>query len=68
MIKTRNFMNKIFSFIIGVAAGTALGILLAPASGRDTRKKIIEEADKLIEDALEYKRKMINKAVEETVA
>lgn len=61
-------MNGILSFMVGLAAGTALGVLLAPASGKDTRRKIIEEADKLIEDALEYKRKMVNKAVNETVS
>lgn len=61
-------MNKILSFAIGLAAGTALGILLAPASGKETRKKIMEEADKLLEDALEYKRNMTRKAVEEVVS
>ena len=60
-------MNKLFSFVIGVAAGAALGILLAPASGKETRKKIRDEADKLIEDALEYKRKMLNNVLEEQV-
>lgn len=59
-------MKGILSFVVGLAAGTALGILLAPASGKDTRRKIMEEADRLIEDAMEYKRKMVSKAVNET--
>jgi len=32
---------------IGAAAGAAAGILLAPQSGKDTRKKIKDEADKM---------------------
>lgn len=53
-------MNKILSFVIGVATGTALGILLAPASGKETRRRIREEADKLIDEALEYKKKVMH--------
>lgn len=57
-------MDRILSFVVGVAAGAALGVLLAPASGSETRSKIREEADRLIEDALEYKRKVMSEAGE----
>lgn len=33
--------------LIGAAAGAVAGILLAPRSGKDTRQKLMDEADKL---------------------
>jgi gas vesicle protein len=41
------------SFVIGAAAGFVLGILFAPASGKETRKKIGEEINKQGEKAKE---------------
>ncbi len=41
------------SFIIGAAAGFVLGILFAPAAGKETRKKIGEEMAKTGEKAKE---------------
>jgi gas vesicle protein len=41
------------SFLIGATAGFILGILFAPASGRETRKKIGDEIDKGKEKAKE---------------
>ena len=53
-------MDKVTqSFLLGIATGAALGILLAPASGKDTRQRIKEEADKLIEEAMALKAKQI---------
>ena len=34
------------SFLLGTATGFILGVLFAPASGEETRKKIKEEAEK----------------------
>jgi len=41
------------SFLIGAATGFVLGVLLAPASGKETRKKITEEIGKTGEKAKE---------------
>jgi len=41
------------SFLIGATAGFVLGILFAPASGKETRKKIGEEVSKGTEKAKE---------------
>jgi gas vesicle protein len=41
------------SFLIGAAAGFVAGILLAPASGKETRKKISEEVGKTGDKAKE---------------
>jgi len=41
------------SFLLGTAAGFILGILFAPASGEETRKKIQEGASKTGEKAKE---------------
>jgi len=41
------------SFILGTAAGFVLGILFAPASGKETREKIKSEATKTGERAKE---------------
>jgi gas vesicle protein len=39
------------SFLIGAAAGFVAGILLAPASGKETRKKIQDEVGTPVEKA-----------------
>jgi gas vesicle protein len=41
------------TFVIGAAAGYIAGILFAPASGKETRKKIHEEINKTGEKAKE---------------
>ncbi len=41
------------SFLVGAATGFVLGILFAPASGEETRKKIQEQASKTGETAKE---------------
>ena len=41
------------SFLVGAATGFVLGILFAPASGEETRKKIQEQASKTGEAAKE---------------
>ncbi|MCJ7586488.1 MAG: YtxH domain-containing protein [Candidatus Aminicenantes bacterium] len=50
------------SFLIGAAAGFVLGILFAPASGKDTRKKIKEQAVKTGEKAKENYEKIAREA------
>lgn len=39
--------NTLLSFIIGAAAGVAAGMLLAPYSGTESRKKIVKSANDL---------------------
>jgi gas vesicle protein len=41
------------SFVIGATAGFVLGVLFAPASGKETRQKISEEVGKTGEKAKE---------------
>jgi gas vesicle protein len=50
------------SFLIGAAAGFVAGILLAPASGKETRKKIQDEIDKTGEKAKEGFEKITKEA------
>ncbi len=50
------------SFLIGAAAGFVAGILLAPASGKETRKKIGDEISKGTEKAKEGIEKMAHEA------
>lgn len=45
--------NGLFGFITGVVVGAALGILLAPDTGENTRKNIMDNTAKLKEKAEE---------------
>ncbi len=50
------------SFLVGAAAGFVLGVLFAPASGSDTRKKIGDSAVKTGEKATESYDKIAKEA------
>jgi gas vesicle protein len=50
------------SFLLGTAAGFILGVLFAPASGEDTRKKIQEQAQKSGDKAKESYEKIVKEA------
>jgi gas vesicle protein len=45
-----NDQKVIVGFLCGVAAGALAGILLAPNSGEETRKKIADKASELKDD------------------
>lgn len=49
-------MKTSFIFLLGIGMGTVLGILIAPEAGKITRRKIRDEADKLIDQTLQKKR------------
>jgi gas vesicle protein len=50
------------SFVIGAAAGFILGVLFAPASGKETRQKIKDQAAKTGEKAKEGYEKLSKEA------
>ncbi|MFC5411599.1 YtxH domain-containing protein [Larkinella bovis] len=44
-------MKSNFSgLVVAILTGAALGLLLAPRSGKDTRKKITNDSDKFLKD------------------
>lgn len=45
-----NDQKVIVGFLCGIAAGALAGILLAPSSGEETRKKISDKASDIKED------------------
>lgn len=47
-------MISIFSFLVGGAVGAGLALLLAPQSGRKTRKQIRDIAEDLSDQASDY--------------
>jgi gas vesicle protein len=69
----RNDGFKILSgFFIGAIGGLLTGILIAPESGKDTRKKITDTAGRIkqdlhdfAEETLETTKKSISEAVDE---
>jgi len=50
-------MKTSLIFLLGFGMGTVLGILIAPEAGKITRRKIRDEADKLIDQALQKKQR-----------
>lgn len=51
------------AFIGGAAVGAAVGILLAPEKGSDTRKKILSRAKDLADDVTEAAKEKYNDLV-----
>lgn len=49
-------MKTSLIFLLGIGMGTVLGILIAPEAGKITRRKIRDEADRLIDQAMQKKR------------
>ena len=60
--KGSNFLEVTLSFLVGTATGFVLGILFAPASGEETRKKIQEGAAKTTEKAKDSYEKIAKEA------
>ncbi len=54
MSESNNTGETILAFILGGIMGAALGLLLAPASGDDTREKIADWAKKEKKKGSEY--------------
>lgn len=49
-------MKTSLMFMLGIGMGTVLGILIAPEAGKVTRRKIRDEADRIIDETLQRKR------------
>lgn len=49
-------MKTSLIFLLGIGMGTVLGILIAPEAGKITRRKIRDEADRIIDETLQKKR------------
>ena len=60
--KDSHFVDSLLTFAAGAAAGFILGILFAPASGKETRKKIKDQAVKTGEMAKEGYEKIAKEA------
>jgi len=52
-MKDSHFWDSLLTFVAGAATGFIVGILVAPASGKETRKKIKDQAVKTGEAAKE---------------
>jgi gas vesicle protein len=60
--KDSHFIDTLVTLLAGAAAGFILGILFAPASGKETRKKIKDQAAKTGEIAKESYEKIAKEA------
>ena len=46
--------SGLLTFLLGVATGALLGVLFAPAPGRETRKRVAEYLDEIEEKSAPY--------------
>ncbi|HSQ79476.1 MAG TPA: YtxH domain-containing protein [Candidatus Bathyarchaeia archaeon] len=60
--KDNHFWDSLLTFVAGAATGFIVGILVAPASGKETRKKIKDQAIKTGEAAKEGYDKLAKEA------
>ena len=60
--KDSRFVDSLVTFVAGAAAGFILGILFTPASGKETRKKIKDQAAKTGEMAKDSYEKIAKEA------
>ena len=60
--KDSHFWDSLLTFAAGAAAGFIVGILVAPASGAETRKKIKDQAAKTGEAAKDSYEKIAKEA------
>jgi gas vesicle protein len=58
----RSFTDSLLTFLAGAATGFILGILFAPASGKETRRKLKDKAAKTGEMAREGYEKLAKEA------
>jgi gas vesicle protein len=69
-----NSKNLIGGLLAGAAVGVAIGMLLAPASGRETKAKLVKGSNKLVdglkgtvEDSIESLKSQFNDVVDGVV-
>ena len=60
--KDSHFWDSLLTFVVGAATGFIVGILVAPASGKETRKKIKDQAARTGEAAKEGYEKVAKEA------
>jgi gas vesicle protein len=60
--QNNHFWDSLLTFMAGAAAGFIVGVLFAPASGKETRKKIKDQAVKSGEAAKEGYEKIAQEA------
>lgn len=58
-------MKIALGFLVGAATGAAIGLLMAPAKGSDTRKKIQGKLDHATEDIMDSASRYVGKAKEQ---
>jgi gas vesicle protein len=60
--KDSHFWESLLTFVVGAATGFIVGILVAPASGKETRKRIKDQAARTGEAAKEGYEKVAKEA------
>jgi gas vesicle protein len=61
-----NGSSSFAMFLIGAAVGATVGVMCAPASGRETRAQLANKANQLKDKASEFKDKAVGMAEEWT--
>jgi gas vesicle protein len=60
-------MKTSLIFLLGIGMGTVIGILIAPEAGKITRRKIRDEADRLIDEKIRKRQQHLTSQPDVTI-
>ena len=58
--KKSSFGKFVFTFGFGLVAGTVIGLLYAPMTGKKFQKKVVDVTEKVFDKVEDFQKKVVN--------